>query len=312
MNSSARKLRAVFMGTAPFALPTLRSLADTEEVFAVITQPDRPRGRGQEIAPPPSKGLALDLGLQVLQPERVKDPHFISQLGELKPDVIVVAAFGQILPPPVLNLPHLGCVNVHPSLLPKYRGAAPINWAIINGESKTGVTTYLMDEGMDTGPILLVRDVEIGADVTAEELGEQLAAIGGELARETIQGLKKKNLQPIPQDEKRATYAPLLKKADGLIQWEEEADRIRNQIRGMVPWPVAFTWWKGKRIKLFRGRTGHGTGAPGEITSVDGGLEVACGKGSLFIEELQLEGGKKMRWEEFTRGHQLTPGEKLG
>jgi methionyl-tRNA formyltransferase len=300
------------MGTAPFALPTLRSLADTEEVIAVITQPDRPRGRGQEVTPPPAKGLAFDLGLQVLQPERVKEPYFIAQLAELRPDVIVVAAFGQILPLAVLNLPHLGCVNVHPSLLPKYRGAAPINWAIINGESKTGVTTYLMDEGMDTGPILLVRDVEIGTDETAEELGEQLAALGGELTRETIQGLKQKSLQPIPQDEKGATYAPLLKKSDGLIQWEEEAGRIRNQMRGMVPWPVAFTWWKGKRMKLFRGRTGDGTGTPGEITSVEGGIEVACGKGSLFIEGLQLEGGKKMGWEEFTRGHQLTPGERLG
>jgi methionyl-tRNA formyltransferase len=312
MNSSTRKLRAVFMGTAPFALPTLRSLADTEEVIAVITQPDRPRGRGQEVAPPPAKGLALDLDLQVLQPERVKDPHFIAQLEELKPDVIVVAAFGQILPPAVLNLPRMGCINVHPSLLPKYRGAAPINWAIINGESKTGVTTYLMDEGMDTGPILLVREVEIKADETAQELGEQLAEIGGKLARKTIQGLKEKALQPIPQDEQGATYAPLLKKEDGLIQWEEEADRIRNQIRGMVPWPVAFTWRKGKRMKLFRVRTGNGAGAPGEITSIESGIEVACGKGSLFIEELQLEGGRKMGWEEFTRGHQLTPGERWG
>jgi methionyl-tRNA formyltransferase len=169
-----------------------------------------------------------------------------------------------------------------------------------------------MDEGMDTGPIFLVQQVEIKEDETAEELGEQLAAIGGELARKTIQGLKEKGMQPIPQDEKVATYAPLLKKADGLIQWEAAADRIRNQIRGMLPWPVAFTWLKGKRMKLFRGRTGDGTGAPGKITSVQAGLEVACGTGSLFIEELQLEGGKKMGWEEFTRGHQLTPGEKLG
>jgi len=300
------------MGTASFALPTLRSLADTEEVIAVITQPDRPRGRGRKVAPPPAKGLALDLGLQVLQPERVKDPHFIDQLEALKPDVIVVAAFGQILPPAVLAMPPLGCINVHPSLLPKYRGAAPINWAIIKGESKTGVTTYLMDEGMDTGPILLVRKVEIKKDETAEELGEELAAIGGEVARETIQGLKEKGLQPIPQDEKGATYAPLLKKEDGLIQWEEEADRIRNQIRGMLPWPVAFTWLKGKRLKLFRGKTGDGAGVPGEITSVEGGIEVACGTGSLCIEELQLEGGRKMGWKEFTRGHQLTPGERLG
>jgi methionyl-tRNA formyltransferase len=312
MNSSTRKLRVVFMGTAPFALPTLRSLADTEEVIAVITQPDRPRGRGQGVAPPPAKGLALDFGLHVLQPERVKDPHFIAQLEELKPDVIVVAAFGQILPTAVLDMPRMGCINVHPSLLPKYRGAAPINWAIINGESKTGVTTYVMDEGMDTGAILLVREVEIGEDETAEELGEQLAVLGGELVKETIQGLKNKNLKPIPQDEQGATYAPLLKKSDGLIQWEEETARIRNQIRGMLPWPVAFTWWKGKRIKLFKSRVGDVTGTPGEITSVKEGIEVACGQGSLFIEELQLEGGKKMGWEEFTRGHQLTVGEKLG
>jgi methionyl-tRNA formyltransferase len=312
MNSSIRKLRAVFMGTSPFALPTLRSLADAEEVVAVITQPDRPRGRGREVAPPPAKELALDLDLRILQPERVKDTQFIAHLEGLGPDVIVVAAFGQILPPAVLDVPRLGCVNVHPSLLPKYRGAAPINWAIINGETRTGVTTYLMDEGMDTGAILLIREAEIGPDETAQELSARLADVGGELAVETIIGLKEGTLQPVAQDEKGASYAPLLKKADGMIQWEEEADRIRNQIRGMVPWPVAFTWWKGKRLKLFRGRTGNGTGFPGEITSVDGGVEVTCGKGSLFIEELQLEGGKNMGWEEFTRGHQLTRGERLG
>jgi methionyl-tRNA formyltransferase len=312
MNSSTMKLRAVFMGTSPFALPTLRSLANSEEVIAVITQPDRPRGRGQEVTPPPAKEFAEGLGLQVLQPERVKDPPFITQLEELGPDVIVVAAFGQILPPAVLDTPRLGCVNVHPSLLPKYRGAAPINWAIINGEPKTGVTTYLMDKGMDTGAILLTREVEIGPDETAEELGARLADVGGDLLVETIKGLKEKSLQPIPQDEKGASYAPLLKKADGLIQWEEEAGQIRNQIRGMIPWPVAFTWWQGKRMKLFRGRVGDGTGAPGEITSTDKGLEVACGKGSLFIEELQLEGGRGMGWEEFVRGHRLTRGERLG
>jgi len=306
------KLRAVFMGTSPFALPTLRSLAVSEEVIAVITQPDRPRGRGRAVSPPPVKEHALDLGLQVLQPERVKDSHFIAELETLKPDVIAVAAFGQILPPAVLALPRLGCVNVHPSLLPKYRGAAPINWAIINGEPKTGVTTYLMDEGMDTGPSLLAQEVEIGADETAEELGERLAYVGGDLVVEAVRGLKEGTLHPVPQDEKGASYAPLLKKADGLIQWEEEASRIRNRIRGMVPWPVAFTWWQGKRMKLLRGRIGDGTATPGEIVFLAGGFEVACGKGSLFIEELQLEGGRSMGWEEFTRGHQLTLGERLG
>jgi methionyl-tRNA formyltransferase len=312
MNPLNKKLRVIFMGTAAFSLPTLRALADAEEVIAVVTQPDRPRGRGQEVAPPPAKELALALGLHVLQPERVKEPPVIAQLKELKPNLIVVAAFGQILPPPVLGIPPLGCINVHPSLLPKYRGAAPINWAIINGETRTGVTTYCMDEGMDTGPILLVREVKIKEDETAEELGEQLAAIGGALARETIQGIKEQSLQPIPQDEQGASYAPLLKKADGLIQWDEEAGRIKNQIRGMVPWPAAYTIWGDKRIKVFRAKVGDGAGASGEIISVDSGLEVVCGTGSLIIEELQMEGGKRVGWDDFARGHRLTLGEKLG
>jgi methionyl-tRNA formyltransferase len=312
MNPLNKKLRVIFMGTAAFSLPTLRALADAEEVIAVVTQPDRPRGRGQEVAPPPAKELALALGLHVLQPERVKEPPVIAQLKELKPNLIVVAAFGQILPPPVLGIPPFGCINVHPSLLPKYRGAAPINWAIINGETRTGVTTYCMDEGMDTGPILLVREVKIKEDETAEELGEQLAAIGGALARETIQGLKEQSLQPIPQDEQGASYAPLLKKADGLIQWDEEAGRIKNQIRGMVPWPAAYTIWGDKRIKVFRAKVGDGAGASGEIISVDSGLEVVCGTGSLIIEELQMEGGKRVGWDDFARGHRLTLGEKLG
>jgi len=312
MNPLNKKLRVIFMGTAAFSLPTLRALVEAKEVIAVVTQPDRPRGRGRKLAPPPAKELALDLGLQVMQPERVKEPPVIAQLEKLKPDLIVVAAFGQILPPAVLGIPPLGCINVHPSLLPKYRGAAPINWAIINGETQTGVTTYFMDEGMDTGAVLLVREVEIGADETAEELGERLAAIGGELARETIQGLKEQSLHPTPQDEKGASYAPLLKKSDGLIQWEEAAGQIRNQIRGMGPWPTAYTVWGAKRIKVFRASTGKGTGAPGKIISLEGGIEVACGKGSLIIEELQLEGSKKMGWEEFTRGHRLTLGENFG
>ena len=312
MNPLNKKLRIIFMGTAAFSLPTLRALAEAEEVIAVVTQPDRPRGRGRKLAPPPTKELALDLGLHVLQPERVKESPVIAQLEELKPDLIVVAAFGQILPPAVLEIPPLGCINVHPSLLPKYRGAAPINWAIIKGETRTGVTTYFMDAGMDTGSILLVREVEIGADETAEELGERLAAIGGELARETIQGLKEQSLQPIPQDEQGASYAPLLQKSDGLIPWEKEAGRIKNQIRGMVLWPAAYTLWGDKRIKVFQAKIGTGGGTPGEIISLEEGIEVACGTGSLAIEELQIEGGKRIRWDEFARGHRLTLGERLG
>jgi len=300
------------MGTAPFALPTLRALAASEKVVAVVTQPDRPRGRGRKVLPPPVKEHAVDLGLPILQPERVKEQDFIALLEELQPELIIVAAFGQILPPAVLEVPHLGCVNVHPSLLPNYRGAAPINWAIINGETRTGVTTYLMDEGMDTGAILMAQEVEIRRDETAQELGERLAELGGGLLLETIKGLKEGALQPTSQDEKEASYAPILKKEDGLIHWEGEAPQIRNQIRGMIPWPVAFTFLGGKRMKIYGARIGDGKGAPGQIISLDVGIEVACGKRSLLIEELQIEGGRRMGWKEFARGHRLTLGERLG
>jgi len=300
------------MGTAAFAIPTLKTVAAAEEVVAIVTQPDRPRGRGREVTPPPVKAHALDLGLPVLQPERVKDPLFLAQLAELQPELIVVAAFGQILPAALLALPPLGCVNVHPSLLPKYRGAAPFQWAVIRGETLTGVTTYLMDSGMDTGAILLTREVEIADAETAEELGERLAKIGGELVVEAIRGLKQGTLKPKPQDEQGASYAPLLKKTDGLIPWQEAASQIRNRIRGMVPWPVAYTMWQGKQMKIYRSRVGSGSGKPGEIIAVERGLEVACGTGSIFIDELQLEGGKRINGDAFTRGHRLIVGERLG
>lgn len=312
MNPQQKKLRIVFMGTAAFALPTMKAVAAAEELVAVVTQPDRPKGRGREVAQTPVKALALDLGLPVLQPERVKDPPFLSQLARLQPELIVVAAFGQILPAALLDIPSLGCVNVHPSLLPKYRGAAPINWAIIKGETRTGVSIYLMDKGMDTGAILMTREVEIAEAETAEELGERLSGIGGGLIKEVINGLKAGTLKPKPQDEKAASYAPFFKKVDGLIPWQEPASQIRNRIRGMVPWPVAYAAWQGKMLKVYKGRIGTGSGTPGEIISLDSGIEVACGEGSIFIEELQIEGGKRIRCAEFCRGHRLTLGERLG
>jgi methionyl-tRNA formyltransferase len=312
MNPQQKKLRICFMGTAAFALPTMQAVTAAEELIAVVTQPDRPQGRGREMAPPPVKKLALDLGLPIMQPERVKDPLFLAQLAELKPELIVVAAFGQILPPAILDLPPLGCVNVHPSLLPKYRGAAPFQMAVIKGETRTGVSVYRMDQGMDTGPLLLTREVEIGEAETAEELGKRLAVIGGELVNEAIKGLKQGTLKPVPQDEQGASYAPLLKKIDGLIPWQEDAAQIRNRIRGMVPWPVAYTMWQGKQIKIYRARIGEGTGTPGEIISLDSGIEVATGTGSIFIEELQIEGGRRIRCDEFCRGHRLIVGERLG
>ncbi len=312
MNPQPKKLRICFMGTAAFALPTMQAVVAAEEVVAVVTQPDRPQGRGREVAPPPVKALALRLGLPIMQPERVKDPLFIAQLAELRPELIVVAAFGQILPAAVLDLPPLGCINVHPSLLPKYRGAAPFQRAVIQGETRTGVTIYRMDQGMDTGPLLLTREVEIAEAETAEELGQRLAEIGGELVKEVIKGLKAGTLKPRPQDEKGVSYAPLFKKADGLIPWQEAADQIRNRIRGMVPWPVAYTAWQGKMLKIYRGRIGGASGFPGEIISLDSGIEVACGTGSIVIEELQIEGGKRIGWQEFCRGHRLIVGERLG
>jgi methionyl-tRNA formyltransferase len=312
MNPQQKKLRICFMGTAAFALPTMQAVTAAEELIAVVTQPDRPQGRGREMAPPPVKKLALDLGLPIMQPERVKDPLFLAQLAELKPELIVVAAFGQILPPAILDLPPLGCVNVHPSLLPKYRGAAPFQMAVIKGETRTGVSVYRMDQGMDTGPLLLTREVEIGEAETAEELGKRLAVIGGELVNEAIKGLKQGTLKPVPQDEQGASYAPLFKKIDGLIPWQEDAAQIRNRIRGMVPWPVAYTMWQGKQIKIYRARIGEGTGTPGEIISLDSGIEVATGTGSIFIEELQIEGGRRIRCDEFCRGHRLIVGERLG
>jgi methionyl-tRNA formyltransferase len=299
------------MGSSPFSLPALKALAHSEDIVTVVTQPDRPRGRGRKVSPLPVKGIAIELGLSVLQPERVRDLDFITLLRRKRPELIVVAAFGQILPLALLEIPPLGCVNIHPSLLPKYRGAAPINWAIINGETVTGITTYLMDEGMDTGDIFLTKKVEIGPDETTQELGMRLATIGAEVLLETITLLKEGNLHPTPQNNKGVSFAPILKKEDGLIHWEKPAHQIRNQIRGMIPWPVAFTFLREKRLRIYRGMIGNGEGSPGEIISLNGGIEVACGKSSLLIEELQLEGGIKMGWKEFARGHRLTPGERM-
>ena len=300
------------MGTPSIALPALRVLAATEEVIMVVTQPDRPRGRGRKPSPPVVKELALELGLPLLQPERIGEPAVVTSLKSQHPDLLVVAAFGQILPAAVLSIPHLGCINIHPSLLPKYRGAAPINWSIINGDSKTGVTTMLMDEGMDTGDILLCEEVEIAEDETAEELGERLAALGATVLLKTIEQLKQDTLTPTPQDQKGGSYAPILRKEDGFIHWDQDAHRIRNQIRGMVPWPVAFTFWEGKRLKVYRAKPGSGKGDPGAILALTPAIEVACGQNSLFIEELQIEGARRMGWEEFVRGRRLTVGERLG
>jgi methionyl-tRNA formyltransferase len=305
-------LRVIFMGTAAIAVPTLEALAGAEDIVCVVTQPDRPRGRGRKLAPPPVKETADNLGLRVLQPPRLREPSVVTTLTTLQPDLIVVFAFGQILPRAVLDIPPLGCINIHPSLLPRYRGAAPVNWPIINGDATTGVTTMFMDEGMDTGDILLSEEVPIEDDETAEELAPRLAAVASRLLLQTLERWKEGSLAPIPQNHARATYAPLLKKDDGLIRWEQDAETIRNQVRGMIPWPVAYTLWKGKRLRVYRTRTAAGEGTPGRVLSVDDGVEVACAQGSLRVDELQLEGSRRMHWEEFLRGRPLTNGDYLG
>ena len=299
------------MGSADFSLPILKALSEGEEVLAVVTQPDRPRGRGQRVVPTPVKEWAEGKGIPVLEPQGLKGP-FLEEVRGIGPEAIVVAAYGRILPSELLRLPPLGCINVHPSLLPKYRGAAPVNWAIIRGEIETGVTTFLMDERMDSGPILLQRRVRIGEGETASELLGRLAELGAELLLETLKRWRRGEIEPRPQREEEATFAPKLRKEDGLIDWKREAREINNLIRGAQPWPGAYTFLRGKLLKVHRARVGSGRGEPGEVISLEEGIEVACGEGSLLLQEVQLEGRRRVLWEDFLRGYPLSIGERLG
>lgn len=307
-------LRIVFMGTPAFACPTLQTLIDRREnVVAVVTQPDRPKGRGQKLAPPPVKELAESHGIQVFQPLKVRAPEFISLMTELAPDLIVVVAFGQILPKGLLDIPRFGCINVHASLLPAYRGAAPINWCIINGEPETGVTTMQMDVGLDTGDMLLKKTIPISPDEDAQALHDRLAPLGAAALAETIDLLAAGNLVPEKQDDARSTYAPMLKKEDGRVDWEREPLAVKNLVRGVTPWPGAFTWLDGRLLKILRVAIGSGSGLPGTILSTGrDGIEVACRTGSILIEELQLEGKKRLSARDFLAGYPIAPGSILG
>ncbi|PIQ96784.1 MAG: methionyl-tRNA formyltransferase [Nitrospinae bacterium CG11_big_fil_rev_8_21_14_0_20_56_8] len=308
-------MKVVFMGTPEFALPTLDRLASSRhEVLAVVTQPDRPRGRGQEVSPPPVKQLALERGIPVLQPEKASRPEFIEEIRKLNPDLIVVAAYGQILKREFLEIPRIFCVNVHSSLLPKYRGAAPINRAIINGDTESGVTTMKIAEQLDAGDILLMRAVAIGENDTAQTLHDRLAKVGGELALETVNRLEENSILPIPQDESRATYAHKLKKDDGLIRWEQEAVRLHNLVRGLEPWPGAFTFYKGKRLRVCATEIHRGDPAdrPGVVARVsDYGIEVGTGKDRLVLTRLHPEGKKHMLAKCFIAGYRIAPGDTL-
>ena len=308
-------MRTVFMGTPELAVPTLEALLQKgHEVASVITQPDRPAGRGRKLRSSPVKSKALALGLPVEQPACIKAAEVLERLRQLESEVIVVVGYGQILPRSILDLPRLGCVNVHASLLPKYRGAAPINWAIANGETVTGITTMRIEKRLDAGDMLLKRQVEIGPLESAPELAGRLARVGADLLVETLAGLERGTLVGEKQDETEATYAPMLKREDGWIDWNLTAGEIFSRIRGFAPWPGSYTSFRGKRLHVRKAHQKLGaSAAPGAISMVDGSLEVGCGGGTaLVLEELQLEGKKQMPAAEFARGYRISPNEVLG
>jgi len=308
----------VFLASGAFAIPSLEALTGAgHEVAALVTQPDRASGRGKALRSPMVKPVAERHGIEVLQIARVRAPEAQAVLRELRPELQVVVAFGQILPRAVIDIAPRGTVNVHASLLPRLRGAAPIQWAIANGDSETGVTTMQIDEGLDTGPLLLARTLAIGPDETAAELEERLARLGGELLVETLAGLEKGSLQPMPQDAGRATHAPLLKKEDGRVDWSRPAHAIACRARGFHPWPGAFTGHAGRLVKLLRVREGPlaATAAePGQVTQVEtAGVFVACGGGSsLRLEEVQPESRRAMPAFAWAQGARLGPGVRLG
>jgi len=316
--SSFRNLRLIYMGTPEFAVPVLQVLVGAGyPVLRVVTQPDRPRGRKRKLTPGPVKQYSLEQGLEVLQPVRLKDPAFIELLCALNPDVIVVVAYGRILPPEILKIPRLGCVNVHASLLPRYRGAAPIHWAVMNGEPETGVTTMLMDEGLDTGDIFLQKTLLIGPDDNMGLVHDRLARLGAALLVETLDRLAAGELTARPQDEARATYAPPIRREHELIAWTRSAPAIKNQVRGLDPWPGAYTLLGGRELKVWRAEAVDFEGGdmrPGRLLLADPeqGLVVRTGAGALKIHELQPAGRKRMRAEDFLRGHPLAPGILLG
>jgi methionyl-tRNA formyltransferase len=304
------------MGTPEFAVPSLEILHQTGyDIVGVVTQPDRPKGRGQKMATSPVKDYALTHGLPLYQPERVKNPEFIQQLRALSPDIIVVVAYGQILPADILMLPPYGCINVHGSLLPKYRGAAPIHWAVINGEATTGITTMYMDQGMDTGDMILKAEILITPEDTTGSMYDKLAIVGAEVLYRTLQQVAAKTAPREKQDERHATYASMLKREHEHIDWGRSAKEIDCQIRGLNPWPGAFTTHRDRHLKIWRAvPLDEKSGQPsGTILQVDReGIVVATASGSLRILELQPQNSKKMNAADYARGHHIQPGEQMG
>ena len=303
-------MNIVFMGTPEFALPTLEKIYNSSHsILSVITQPDRPKGRGQKQVDSPIKKFALENNLPLLQPATVNTKEFIASLLENRPDYIIVVAFGQILSETLLKVPKQFCINLHSSLLPKYRGAAPINRAILNGETRSGVTTMIMDKGMDTGDILLVDETPIEQNDDAQCLHDKLSEQGGKLVLETLSRLQKNDLLPTPQDSDLASYAPKLKKEESLIDWKIDAESIFNKIRGLSPWPGTHTLYNGKRLAILKGEIvlGESSDRPGHVERItDTGIEVGTGKNRLKITELKLEGKKAMPVKSFLSGYKIT------
>lgn len=317
MNLSERfdlRLRILFMGTPEFAVPCFeRLLADGHEVVLAVTQADKPKGRGYVMTPPPVKAAALSHGIPVYQPTTFKNnDEAVKLLTDCKPDVAVVVAYGKILPQRILDIPKKGCINVHASLLPKYRGSAPYQWAVLNGERETGVTTMFLDAGIDTGDMLMKRHVDIPEDMTAGELHDRLMAEGAEALSDTLKAMEAGTLTPEKQDDSLASYAPMLSREQSTIDWNRKADEIHNQIRGLNPWPSAVTVFSGKVLKIHRSKVADSTEAsPGTIVKLNP-LTISCGDHtSLEIEELQLEGSKRMASADFLRGHTLEAGKLL-
>jgi methionyl-tRNA formyltransferase len=306
----------IFCGTPAFAVPALRELMAHPEfkIEAVVTQPDRPRGRGGEISGLPVKAEAVAAGIPVYQPQKIRSEEAQEYFARLAPDVVVIVAYGQIIPARLIGLPRLGWINLHGSLLPKYRGAAPIHWAIANGETRTGLTTMSIDAGLDTGPTLLRWETSIGADETAPELYARMAEAGGPLMVSTLRGLASGSIMPVAQDSSQASFAPPLKKENGRIDWAFRARLIYNRIRGLQPWPGTFTLFRGKQCAIWGRPSGNGfAGAPGEIRVAGGEVYVACGDGSaLRLEFVQLEGRKRVAAREFANGARIVDGERFG
>jgi methionyl-tRNA formyltransferase len=310
-----KTVKIIFMGTPKFAVPALKALhQNTKDVVLVVTQPDKPKGRGRLLTPPPVKEVATRLGYDVVQPAAIRTGEFAEHLSTLDPDIIVVVAFGHIIPKNILSIPRLATINVHASLLPEYRGAAPIQWAIINREKETGVTTMLMDEGLDTGDILLSSKVDIAPDDTAGSLHDRLANLGADLLIQTLEAFEAGNINPVPQNHSLSSYAPLLKKSDGHINWNRSAETLEAFIRGMTPWPGAFTFHDKKRLRIFKSSPikKNVDKAPGTVvTGFPDELWVATGKGILSIIEIQEASGKRLFIKDFLRGYKFPDGTML-